>query len=128
MRRAVLLALVLAGGCGKSDDPGSTTPTTAAPASTLGFFVSSSTSTTGNLGGLRGADARCQTLAAAVGAGGKTWRAYLSTEQPESHARDRIGPGPYYNALGVMVAEGKEELHTMDGNAELFVTEKGERI
>jgi hypothetical protein len=33
----------------------------------MNFFVSSDTSTTANLGGLTGADARCQTLAAAVG-------------------------------------------------------------
>src|SRR4029453_13691082 len=117
MRRAVLLALVLAGGCGKSDDPGSTTPTTAAPTSTLGFFVSSSTSTTGNLGGLRGADARCQTLAAAVGAGGRTWRAYLSVERDADNgnqptdARSRIGSGPWLKAGGAPGAGGVARAH-----------------
>jgi hypothetical protein len=51
----------------------------------------------GNLGGLAGADAHCQALAAAVGAGGHTWHAYLSTQarpgQPAVNARDRIGTG-----------------------------------
>ena len=67
------------------------------------FFVTSEPiGDGGNLGGLAGADAHCQKLAAAVGAGGKTWRAYLSTQarpgQPAVNARDRIGNGPWYNA------------------------------
>ena len=44
----------------------------------LSFFVTS-TMHSGNLGGLAGADAECQRLAAAVGAGDRTWRAYLSS-------------------------------------------------
>ena len=45
----------------------------------MGFFITSAGSGNGaNLGGLAGADAHCQKLATAVGAGGKTWRAYLS--------------------------------------------------
>src|SRR5262245_31757858 len=55
----------------------------------------------GDLGGLAGADAHCQALAAAVGAGGHTWHAYLSTQarpgQPAVNARDRIGTGPWFN-------------------------------
>ena len=43
----------------------------------VGFFITSSTSGTGDLGGLAGADKRCQTLAMAAGAGNRTWRAYL---------------------------------------------------
>jgi hypothetical protein len=69
----------------------------------------------GNLGGLAGADAHCQTLAAAVGAGGRTWRAYLSTQarpgQPAVNARDRIGTGPWYNFDGVMIARDVAHLH-----------------
>ena len=46
----------------------------------MGFFITSTGSGKGaDLGGLAGADALCQRLAAAAGAGGKTWRAYLST-------------------------------------------------
>ena len=73
------------------------------PSSLMTFFVTSEpVGDGGNLGGLAGADAHCQKLAAAVGAGGKTWRAYLSTQarpgQPAVNARDRIGDGPWYSA------------------------------
>src|SRR5262245_42678056 len=107
-RRAAVVVLLLGAGCGKDD--GATAPTTSAPTATLGFFVSSTTSTTGNLGGLRAADARCQGLAAAVGAGSRTWRAYLSVERDPDNgnqptdARSRIGNGPWLNARGVAVA------------------------
>ena len=80
------------------------------------FFVTSEPiGDGGNLGGLAGADAHCRTLATAVGAGGKTWRAYLSTQarpgQPAVNARDRIGTGPWYNFDGVMVASSLAHLH-----------------
>ena len=62
----------------------------------------------GDLGGLAGADAHCQALAQAVGAGSKTWHAYLSTQarngQPAVNARDRIGTGPWFNAAGAQIA------------------------
>ena len=79
------------------------------------FFVTSVGSGNGaDLGGLAGADAHCQELAAAVGAGG-TWRAYLSTQaadgQPAVNARDRIGSGPWQNAQGVVIATNVAELH-----------------
>ena len=62
------------------------------------FFVTSEGLGDGaNLGGLEGADAHCQSLAAAVGRGDVTWRAYLSTQGPNAvNARDRIGSGPWY--------------------------------
>jgi len=45
----------------------------------MSFFITSVGSGNGaNLGGLAGADKQCQTLAAAAGAGNRTWRAYLS--------------------------------------------------
>jgi hypothetical protein len=84
------------------------------PKPPLGFFVTSTTHS-GNLGGLAGADAECQRLAAVVGAGNRTWRAYLSTHgsrtEPAVNARDRIGNGPWYNANGVMVAGSVADLH-----------------
>ena len=68
-----------------------------------------------DLGGLEGADRHCQTLAQGAGAGGKTWRAYLSTQakngQPAISARDRIGQGPWYNAKGDMIAHDLADLH-----------------
>lgn len=80
----------------------------------LSFFVTSSTHS-GNLGGLKGADAICQALATQVGAGHRTWRAYLSThgtrETQAVNARDRIGEGPWYNANGTMIAETVADLH-----------------
>ena len=54
-----------------------------AGATPMTFFVTStSIGDGGNLGGLAGADAHCQSLAAEVGAGDTTWRAYLSTQGP----------------------------------------------
>ncbi|MES1166627.1 MAG: lectin, partial [Pseudomonadota bacterium] len=94
----------------------------------MNFFVSSDTSTTANLGGLVGADMRCQTLAMAAGQGAKTWKAYLSAATPPTNAIDRIGPGPYYNFQGTMVAADKAALHARGGDAALFLTEKGARV
>jgi hypothetical protein len=80
------------------------------------FFVTSAGPGNGaDLGGLEGADAHCQALAEAVGAGGRTWRAYLSSQaadgQAAINARDRIGEGPWQNAKGVVIAAGLDELH-----------------
>jgi len=80
------------------------------------FFVTSTGMGKGaDLGGLAGADAHCQQLAEAAGAGGHTWRAYLSTSaadgQPAVHARERIGKGPWQNAKGVVVASDVVQLH-----------------
>ena len=129
MRTMAALAFsVTAAACGGTD----TAPSQ--PGSTLSFFVTSATSMTGNLGGLRGADNRCQTLAAAAGAGNKTWRAYLSVERDADNdnrptdARSRIGTGPWFNAKGVMVAGSVAELHARKGDATLFIDEKGQQI
>ena len=84
-----------------------------AQASDMTFFLTSAGPGNGaNLGGLQGADAHCQSLAAAVGAGGKTWRAYLSTTGPGGvNARDRIGAGPWQNVEGTVIAESIDQLH-----------------
>jgi hypothetical protein len=77
----------------------------------MSFFLTSAGPGNGaDLGGLQGADAHCQRLAEAVGAGGHTWRAYLSTTDGVD-ARDRIGAGPWFNARGVEVASSVENLH-----------------
>jgi hypothetical protein len=75
----------------------------------MSFFVTSAGSGNGaDLGGLAGADQHCQSLAQAAGAGGRTWRAYLSTQGTDGaqtvNARDRIGKGPWQNAKGDMIA------------------------
>ena len=97
----------------------------AAPATaqdnSMSFFISSVGSGNGaNLGGLAGADAHCQMLAAAEGAGNRMWRAYLSTTGAGGvNARDRIGSGPWYNANGVMVAENVAALHSDAANIDM---------
>jgi hypothetical protein len=83
---------------------------------TFSFFITSEPIGKGaDLGGLAGADAHCQKLATAVGAGGKTWRAYLSTQaaggQAAVNARDRIGAGPWVNARGAVVGKDLAHLH-----------------
>jgi hypothetical protein len=101
----------------------------------LGFFITSANPGKGaDLGGLDGADKYCQTLAAAAGAGSRTWRAYLSTSavngKPGVNAKDRIGSGPWFNAKGVKVADNVADLHS-DNNKlskENSITEKGEVV
>jgi len=99
------------------------------------FFITSAGPGQGaDLGGLAGADAHCQTLAAAAGAGAGTWRAYLSTTpadgKPAMNARDRIGSGPWHNAKGLQVAASVADLHS-DNNKlskENSLNEKGEIV
>ena len=83
------------------------------PPQPMSFFVTSAGKGDGaNLGGLAGADAHCQALAAAAGRGSATWHAYLSTQGSSAvSARDRIGSGPWYNARGQRVAQSVAELH-----------------
>ena len=98
----------------------------------MGFFITSAGTGQGaNLGGLAGADKHCQMLAAAAGAGNRTWRAYLSASanggQPAVNARDRIGTGPWANAKGIVVTQSVADLHS-DSNKlgkENSLTEKG---
>ena len=135
MRRLCLLVLVA---CGGSDGtPGTTVDAAtgadasgadAAPGGSLSFFITSMNKDGGDLGGLAGADAHCQSLAAAVGAGARTWRAYLSVSAGAAaavNARDRIGTGPWWNARGVMIAASVAELHgtnNLDGTTALDET------
>jgi hypothetical protein len=99
------------------------------------FFITSVGSGKGaDLGSLAGADKHCQTLAQAVGAGDRTWRAYLSTSaadgKPAVNARDRIGKGPWQNAKGIVIAKDVDDLHSNNNkiNKETALSEKGERI
>jgi hypothetical protein len=99
------------------------------------FFVTSTGPGNGaDLGGLEGADRQCQKLADAAGAGAKSWRAYLSTQSVGGataiNARDRIGPGPWQNFKGEVVAKSVDELHS-DGNKlsmEISLTERGTMV
>jgi hypothetical protein len=98
------------------------------------FFVTSVGIGDGaNLGGLAGADNHCQYLASTVGAGNRTWRAYLSTTGIGSaacvNARNRIGTGPWQNARGVVIANNLDQLHG-DNNLtkQTALNEKGEVV
>jgi hypothetical protein len=107
----------------------------------MSFFVTSVGSGKGaDLGGLAGADAHCQKLAAAAGAGNKTWRAYLSVPgafpsqaNPQGvasiNARDRIGQGPWHNAKGELIARDLDHLHNGNHiNKQTALTEKGQVV
>ena len=104
----------------------------AAQQANMSFFVTSHGPGKGaDLGGLAGADKHCQELAASVGAGGKTWRAYLSTQGAGAvNARDRIGKGPWQNAKGVVIATSVADLHSANNKLtkQNNVSEKGEVI
>ena len=96
------------------------------------FFITSAGPGKGaDLGGLDGADRHCQALAQAAGAGGKTWRAYLSTQGANAvNAKDRIGRGPWQNAKGAVVAKDVADLHGASNNLnkDTALSEKGEVI
>jgi hypothetical protein len=102
-----------------------------AQGSGMSFFVTSTNPGKGaDFGGLAGADRHCQALATAAGAGGKTWRAYLSTTGAGAvNARDRIGSGPWVNAKGATIARNVDELHgTNQLSKQTALTEKGEPV
>lgn len=105
--------------------------------SKMTFFISSVGAGKGaDLGGLAGADQHCQNLAAAAGAGNRTWRAYLSTQSPAWNkpgaidARDRIGTGPWQNAKGVVIARNVDDLHSPNNNLnkKTALDEKGQPV
>lgn len=102
------------------------------PDDSMTFFITSTGPGNGaDLGGLEGADAHCQALAEAVGAGGHTWRAYLSAQAGGDaaavNARDRIGNGPWHNYEGVRIASSPDDLHSDDANLtkQTILTEAG---
>lgn len=106
----------------------------AAEDTSMSFFITSAGSGDGaNLGGLAGADAHCQALAESAGSE-RTWHAYLSAtatgSEPAVNARDRIGTGPWYNAMGVKIAENLAELHSDSNNLtkQTQLTEKGDTV
>jgi hypothetical protein len=124
-----LACVVVAGSLSSCSDDDGDADEDGGSLSSLSFFVTSSTQD-GDLGGLAGADEICQSLAADVEAGSRTWRAYLSAANGGTpiHARDRIGTGPWFNALDVMVAADLTALHGLSGDPDLFVTETGDKV
>jgi hypothetical protein len=97
----------------------------------MSFFVTSDQAGDGGaIGGVAGADAHCQKLAAAVGSRKQRWRAYLSAIEESGrpvNARDRIGRRPWFNARGVQVAADIDELHRSNALSDkTSLTELGE--
>jgi hypothetical protein len=101
------------------------------------FFVTSvNPGKGGDLGSLEGADRHCQSLAQAAGAGHRTWRAYLSTQASTLagtdfvNARDRIGPGPWQNFMGAVIARSVDDLHSASSNLtkQTALDEKGQLV
>jgi hypothetical protein len=125
-------------GTADMSDAGDTAPTPDTSGDTgpnpVTFFVTSIGSGVmgGNLGGLTGADAKCEALAAAVGAGGRGWKAFLSAEAgaitPAVNAKDRIGAGPWHNQRGQMIAANVAALIATPPAAGLMRDEKGGTI
>jgi len=142
----VMTLLVACGGNTPAQDPAASAPppeTQTVPESlpmggeksVMRFFLTSrGLGKGGDLGGLAGADAHCQALAQAEGAGDHTWRAYLSTSatdgQPAVNARDRIGRGPWYNGEGLLIAANVDELHSEKAriNKETATTERLDQV
>jgi len=138
MHRSLQSGLLAAAGfftlvsCTTAQSPGTTA------GKEMSFFITSVAIGKGaDLGGLEGADQHCQSLAKAAGAGGRTWRAYLSTQatgglpDPKAvQARDRIGSGPWHNAKGVMIASSVQDLHSARNNVtkETALDEKGQPV
>jgi hypothetical protein len=134
----LLLSACRQNGASQSNTTGAPAATEAIPESlpmggaksvTRFFVTSTGLGKGGDLGGLPGADAHCQALAKAEGSGDHTWRAYLSTaataNRPAVNARDRIGKGPWYNALGDRIAANLDELHGNNAiNKDNAVTER----
>lgn len=131
MRERLALLAIVAVSAGCATEP----PTP--PTGPMSFFITSRSPGNGaNLGGLEGADKHCQALAQAAGAGNRTWRAYLSTQgkalnDPNvTHARDRIGTGPWFNAKGVLIARNVDELHSDRNNVtkDTALDERGQAV
>src|SRR3954454_19038986 len=131
----VLASIGMTSGVEAQQPPAQPAPPRLPQAPTMTFFVVGNGPGKGaDLGGLEGADALCLQLAQRHGAGGKTWRAYLSTQpadgKPAVNARDRIGNGPWQNFKGEAVAKNVDDLHS-DNNAlamNTSLTERGQII
>ena len=125
---ASVAAMTLLGAAGHAQQP-----PPQAPAMTF-FTASAGLGPGADLGGLEGADRQCQTLAQNAGAGGKTWRAYLSTQAVDGaaavNARDRIGAGPWQNFKGEIIAKSVDDLHSDQNklNLETALTERGTMV
>jgi cysteine-rich repeat protein len=86
-------------------------------------FVSSQTYD-GNLGGLDGADQKCQTLADAAGLGG-TYRAWIATVHGSPSTRFVRSKAPYVLVDGTLVARSWADLVRRGPEVPIAMTERG---
>ena len=102
--------------------------------SRMTFFVASKGLGRAELTDLEKADAHCQSLAKAEGAGDHTWRAYLDAParggKPAVRALDRIGNGPWYNAEAELVAANRNDVRagTKLRSKDMALTERGDPV
>jgi len=87
-------------------------------------FISSTTSN-GNLGGLAGADATCQSLAEDAGLGG-TWIAWLSSSSV--HASSRMTDAVYVELDGTIIANSLADLTDCSIDANITLNESGATV
>jgi hypothetical protein len=133
--KVLIIAAFALGGTSGANAQQQPTPPQLPQAPNMTFFVTGTGPGKGaDLGGIEGADQYCQMLAQRHGAGGKTWHAYLSTQEadgkPAVNARDRIGSGPWQNFNGQVVATSLDDLHS-DNNklgSAMSLTERGQII
>lgn len=131
---AVLAGALIVGACAPGDAPEAEADAEAEMGPMTFFITSAGPGDGANLGGLEGADAHCETLASAAGAGGMGWMAYLSTINEDGsaavNARDRIGMGPWHNQAGALIANNVDELHSDAANLtkESILTEMGDMV
>lgn len=127
---ALLIAVAMLYGIYKNKSTNETGKTKVVEKSMSFFITSANPGKGGDLGGLAGADAYCNSLAEASGIKGKVWGAYLSAARTTAvNARDRIGSGPWYNVKGELIAMNLTQLHSDNIlNKQTALTEKGEPV
>lgn len=131
--KVAVVAVMALGMISKVEAQQAATPQPSESSNMTFFITSHGPGKGGDLGGLAGADAHCQSLAQAAGAGTRTWRAYLSTNGRGGanaiNARDRVGTGPWQAAKGAVIATSVADLHSDNKiNKDNALNEKGERI
>jgi hypothetical protein len=96
----------------------------------LGFFPTKTVFVTsqtfnGNLGGLGGADAKCQELADSSSIVTGTYKAWLSTEGLDARDRMEQNPGPYRLSNGALVALSWDDFVDGSHSSPIHRTEEG---
>lgn len=101
----------------------SPTPTPTPPAASYKIFVTSNTYN-GNLGGLTGADTKCQESAQVAGLGG-IWKAWISDSTTSAASRLNHAEDPYQLVNGTVVASNWADLTDSSLAIPINITENG---